>query len=160
METLMQQRIYPDLVVEKLISLFATNQDIESGIYDKQEATELNKAIDYAIDSVQMRSAPLSNKFTSLADEFRAEILTKIHHLAGDDPEKVVRFKNPVYLHFIDDDNYTDCKQVNFNGDCAYVRYANGSQKYFEVTLGELDVAGLYELHTALDEGDFRVVNN
>ena len=160
MNTLLHHSINSNLVVEKLTELLVTDDDIESGIYDKQEATELNTAIEFAIDSVQMRSAPLTNKFTLLAEELRAEILSKIHHLAGDDPEKVIRFKNPVYLHFIDDDTYTDCKQVNFNGDCAYVRYTNGSQKDFEVTLGELDVAGLYELHTALDEGDFRVVNN
>lgn len=144
-------------VIDCLKELFVDDGDIEKGIYDKEEADVINQSLEHAIESVEKQSEPVLDKFKAVVEELRADILLTIHNLTGDDPDKVIRFKSPVYLHFIDDNTFTDCRQVDFNGNCKYVRVTDQVHDDFDTTFHELDISALHELFYALNEKDFSV---
>ena len=105
---------------------------------------------------------PLNEKLIQIGNEFRDEIISKVQALIGTGSKKVLRFPGSVYLHFIDDNTYTDLRQISLPIDSEmlfqYERYCDGAVDDFESTLSELDSSALYEVWNALVEKNYKIV--
>lgn len=135
-----------------LSELLVTEQDIQSGLYNSREAEIINKALNEALSAITAQEKPIDERFHQLANEYKAMVEKKIKALFEEGRDVITFSKNSVYLHFIDDNHYTDLQKINKEFELSYHLCTGPFSEPETTTLSELDFSALHELNLALDE--------
>lgn len=102
----------------------------------------------------------LEASYGKLLKEYQSTLQHIVESLIGADGKKILRFPSSVYVHFINDNLFTDLRQISSNSDgikLQYEIYSDGAVYDEDATISELDLAGLFEVVLALREENYRV---
>lgn len=103
----------------------------------------------------------LNKNYNTLTQQFKDAINSTVKKILKKENGVLIRFKESVFIHFISDNVYADCRGIQLGDDGSLTfqveRHQDSGVDEYDEVLEDMDCAAYYEILLALIEKSFVV---